>query len=51
VVVAGERLDLPSLPVAIAGGLACFALRVVAIRRGWHLPVAASDDERDSGEG
>jgi uncharacterized membrane protein YeiH len=40
VVVIGDRLQLPSAPVAaIAGGL-CFALRFMAIRRGWHLPRA-----------
>jgi uncharacterized membrane protein YeiH len=40
VVVAGDVLRLPSAPVAIAGGVLCFGLRVVAIRRGWRLPVA-----------
>lgn len=40
VVVGGTLLELPYILTAIAGGLACFGLRVVAIRRGWHLPVA-----------
>jgi uncharacterized membrane protein YeiH len=40
VVVIGDRLQLPSVPVAaVAGGL-CFGLRFMAIRHGWHLPRA-----------
>jgi uncharacterized membrane protein YeiH len=40
VVVGGQVLGLPSLPVVIAGGGLCFGLRVVALRRGWELPTA-----------
>ena len=40
VVVAGNMLDLPIVPTAIAGGALCFGLRMMAIRRGWQLPVA-----------
>lgn len=40
VVVCGHALGLPATPVAVAGALACIALRVLAIRRGWQLPVA-----------
>lgn len=40
VVVIGTLLQLPSVPVAIAGAALCFGLRLVAIRRGWHLPTA-----------
>jgi uncharacterized membrane protein YeiH len=40
VVVAGHVLHLPPTPVAIAGVLLCFGLRVLAISRGWRLPVA-----------
>ena len=40
VVVGGRALDLPTPPVAIVGALLCFILRVLAIRRGWRLPVA-----------
>ncbi len=49
-VVAGEYLQLPSVPVAIAGGALCLGLRVAAIRRGWHLPVGGgrSDHPRES---
>jgi uncharacterized membrane protein YeiH len=40
VVVAGHALALPGVPVAVAGAVLCFALRWLAIRRGWRLPVA-----------
>lgn len=40
VVVGGGLLRLPSIPVAIAGAVLCFGLRLLAIRRGWGLPVA-----------
>jgi len=42
IVAGGSLLQLPVLVTALAGGLACFGLRVVAIRRGWRLPVAAA---------
>jgi uncharacterized membrane protein YeiH len=44
VVVAGD-LRLPAVPVVIAGGVLCFGLRVVAIRRGWRLPLAPASRE------
>ena len=40
VVVVGHVLGLPATGVTIAGAVLCFALRVLAIRRGWHLPTA-----------
>jgi len=40
IVVGGQLLQLPSAPLAIVGALVCFGLRLVAIRRGWGLPVA-----------
>ena len=40
VVVIGDRLQLPSVPLAAAGGGLCFALRFMAVRHGWHLPHA-----------
>ena len=40
VVVLGDALALPAAPVAVAGAVLCFALRLLAIRRGWRLPVA-----------
>ena len=42
VVVIGHLLLLPPLPVALVGAASCFALRMVAIRRGWKLPTAGS---------
>ena len=40
IVVAGHALDLPAAPVAVIGAAACFALRFLAMRHGWQLPVA-----------
>jgi uncharacterized membrane protein YeiH len=40
VVVIGNVLQLPSAAATIVGALLCFALRLIAIRRGWHLPTA-----------
>jgi uncharacterized membrane protein YeiH len=44
VVAIGTVLALPVIPVALGGGLVCFGLRVMAIRRKWHLPVAHQGD-------
>jgi len=63
VVVIGAALRLPSTTaVTIAGAVLCFGLRFIAIRRGWHLPVAdepkppttkarAPKDRNDDGAG
>lgn len=40
IVVIGDMLGLPYGASALAGGALCFGLRFMAIRRGWHLPVA-----------
>lgn len=40
-VVVGQRLGLPPMPVALVAVAACFGLRFMAIRHGWRLPVAA----------
>jgi uncharacterized membrane protein YeiH len=40
VMVIGHMLGLPFAPAASAGGVLCFALRLMAIRRGWRLPSA-----------
>lgn len=40
VVVGGDVLGFSSVLSAIAGGLVCFGLRVIALRRGWRLPMA-----------
>src|SRR5690242_29613 len=58
VVVIGETLRLPPVATTVAGAVLCFGLRLIAIRRGWHLPVApktessamgrkATDDRKD----
>jgi uncharacterized membrane protein YeiH len=39
VVVAGNLLRLPSTPVSIVGAVLCFGIRMVAVRRGWRLPM------------
>jgi uncharacterized membrane protein YeiH len=39
-VVIGDAAGWPAAPVAMGGALACFVLRLLAIRRGWQLPVA-----------
>jgi uncharacterized membrane protein YeiH len=40
IVVLGDRLGLSYGVSALAGGILCFGLRFMAIRHGWHLPVA-----------
>ncbi|MGH7032026.1 MAG: trimeric intracellular cation channel family protein [Stellaceae bacterium] len=57
-VVAGHLLGLPSPPVVLAGAALCFGLRLMAIHRGWHLPIArvprrraAPADRQDGGIG
>jgi uncharacterized membrane protein YeiH len=44
VVVLGHLLALPSVATTIVGAVLCFALRMVAIRRGWKLPVAGAHE-------
>jgi uncharacterized membrane protein YeiH len=40
VVVIGRLLHVPSGAAAATGAVLCFGLRFIAIRRGWHLPIA-----------
>ena len=40
VVVGGAPVHLPASTAAIAGATLCFAIRLTAMRRGWHLPIA-----------
>jgi uncharacterized membrane protein YeiH len=40
VVAAGQVLGVPFVVTASVGGLVCFGLRMLAIRRRWSLPVA-----------
>jgi uncharacterized membrane protein YeiH len=49
VVVVGNVLHFPSVVVAIAGAVVCFALRLMAIHWGWQLPIARQPD-RSVGE-
>ena len=42
VVVAGPLLRLPPSAATTAGAALCFAVRLVAIQRGWALPTAAT---------
>jgi uncharacterized membrane protein YeiH len=51
VVVVGHMLELPVAPVTVVALIACFSLRVLAIRRGWRLPVAKFRDQRDPSAG
>jgi uncharacterized membrane protein YeiH len=44
-VVVGHRFAWPVVPTALAAAGVCFAVRVLAIWRGWSLPLARSDDE------
>jgi len=58
IVVIGDMLGLPYGASPLVGGVLCFGLRFMAIRHGWHLPVAhlsarrraetnSSDDKRE----
>jgi len=44
VVVTGEQLHVPAIAATVVGALLCFGLRLIAIRRGWHLPTARRPD-------
>ena len=44
VVVVGDSLLPRSAPIAAVGGVICVALRLIAIRRRWKLPVAQQPD-------
>lgn len=46
IVIVGYGLAWPVVPTAIAGALVCFGLRMIAIRRGWRLPIANHAPER-----
>jgi uncharacterized membrane protein YeiH len=50
-VVGSSLLHLPVVVSTLGGGLICFALRVMAIRRGWGLPVARKGDPPASSDG
>ena len=42
VVVCGAIWHLPIVVTAVAGGIVCFGLRIMAIQRGWRLPIAST---------
>ena len=46
VVVIGPLMDIPAGATTIIGALLCFGLRLVAIRRHWHLPIAPEGERR-----
>jgi uncharacterized membrane protein YeiH len=48
IVVIGHLLQFPLAPVTAVALVSCFALRVMAITRGWRLPVAKFSDQQDS---
>jgi len=47
-VVGGRLLHFPPIAAAITGAALCFGLRFMAMRRGWHLPIARSSTAPDS---
>jgi uncharacterized membrane protein YeiH len=47
VVVVGHILQYPSFASMIVGAILCLWLRVMAIFRGWHLPLARTVTRRD----
>lgn len=49
IVAAGSLFDVPPFITAILGGGICFGLRMMAVRRGWHLPVAGGRETPPSG--
>ena len=47
IVVTGHLLDWPVIPTALGAAATCFGLRLLAIRRGWNLPVPPSAEGGD----
>ena len=48
IVVIGHLLQLPIAPVTALALISCFLLRVLAVRRGWRLPVSKIRERDDS---
>ena len=48
VVVVGKLLQIPPTASTIVGSLLCLGLRLLAIHRGWHLPVAKGTPIQES---
>jgi uncharacterized membrane protein YeiH len=49
IVVIANMLELPSGVAALVGAALCFGLRVLAIRKGWQLPVAKVERRHSEG--
>ena len=49
IVVIGHMLQLPVAAVTAVALISCFLLRVMAITRGWHLPIAKGAERRQPG--
>ncbi|MHC2464478.1 trimeric intracellular cation channel family protein [Bradyrhizobium embrapense] len=49
IVVVGHVFEFPVAPVTVAALISCFMLRVMAIKRGWRLPVAKLAQRSDPG--
>jgi uncharacterized membrane protein YeiH len=47
VVVIGGQLGIPPAAAAIVGAATCFCLRLLAIYRGWQLPRAHPEPDKD----
>ena len=47
VVVIGDQLGIPASAAAIVGATSCFCLRLLAIHRGWQLPSARPEPDKD----
>ncbi len=45
VVVMGHHWSFAPIVAAVLGAVICFGLRLIAIRRGWQLPVAHARSE------
>jgi uncharacterized membrane protein YeiH len=48
VVVIGNLLHFPPTATTMVGALLCFGLRLMAIQRAWHLPIAKSHERSPS---
>ncbi len=51
VVILGNMMQLPPSVSALVGAALCFALRLMAIRHGWRLPVAAVGKAKEPEQG
>jgi uncharacterized membrane protein YeiH len=49
VVVVGNMIQVPPPMAMVAGAILCFGLRLLALRRGWHLPVARQPEQSKAG--